>query len=49
MNVPKLFVHLTQDWFYSLRWVPSRIFSKRIESGSDVLEHKLAYRAHKVH
>ena len=38
----------SQDWFYSLRWVPSRFFGNRVRKGSQLLEHKLTYRAHKM-
>ena len=39
---------LTNDWFYSLRWVPPRFFAGRLRAGSQHLEHKLVYRAHKA-
>ena len=38
----------SQDWFYSFRWVPARFFGNRIRTGSQELEHKLTYRAHKA-
>ena len=39
----------SQDWFYSLRWVPARFFSNRLKSdGGGNMEHRLLYRAHKV-
>ena len=38
----------SQDWFYSLRWVPPRFFGNRLKSGDASMEHRLLYRAHKV-
>ena len=39
----------SQDWFYSLRWVPARFFANRLKTdGGRNIEHKLLYRAHKV-
>jgi len=39
----------TQDWFYSLRWVPSRLFANRLKDiEAPSLEHQLAYRAHRA-
>ena len=39
----------SQDWFYSLRWVPSRFFNNRLKAdGGENLENRLLYRAHKV-
>ena len=39
----------SQDWFYSLRWVPSRFFNNRLKAADGgALEHRLIYRAHKV-
>ena len=38
----------SNDWFYSLRWVPSRYFYRRVESGGGSHQHKLAYRAHRA-
>ena len=43
-----IFCFFDQDWFYSLRWVPSRYFGNRVKTGSQLLEHKLTYRAHKM-
>jgi len=36
----------TQDWFFSLRWVPSRVLANRCKTSSN-LQHYLAYRAHR--
>jgi len=38
----------SQDWFYSFRWIPSRIFNNRVLRGSPHMEHRLAYRSHKA-
>ena len=37
----------SNDWFYSLRWVPSRHYYHRVEGGGGSHQHKLAYRAHR--
>ena len=37
----------SNDWFYSLRWVASRHYYRRVESGGGSQQHKLAYRAHR--
>jgi len=36
----------SQDWFFAMRWVPSRHFANRVRSGNN-LEHQLIYRAHR--
>ena len=38
----------SNDWFYSLRWVPSRHYYRRVEGGGGSQSHKLAYRAHRL-
>ena len=38
----------SNDWFYSLRWVPSRHYYRRVEGGGGSHSHKLAYRAHRL-
>lgn len=39
----------SQDWFYSLRWVPSRYFANRIKDIENPNpEHQLAYRCHRA-
>jgi len=38
----------SQDWFYALRWVPARFLANRVKVNPDVLQNKLAYRAHKA-
>ena len=39
----------SQDWFYSLRWVPSRFFHNRLKSDNGGnLENRLLYRAHSM-
>ena len=37
-----------KDWFYALRWVPARFLANRVKVNPDVLQNKLAYRAHKA-
>ena len=39
---------ILQDWFYALRWVPSRFFGSRVQVNPTNEQHKLAYRAHRA-
>ena len=38
----------SNDWFYSLRWVPTRFFQTRASGPGASQQHKLAYRAHQA-
>ena len=48
MHISKSFIiNRTQDWFYSLRWVPSRHFKNLLKGGTFTHKQEYIYLTHR--